>query len=683
MCMRGVEQHMNAEIASMVAGLRASSRQYVGSFDASTWESKFLGDCIQGMLREWSDAVAAAAPTVSEALEAARQRVEDASHTNAELKAIQALVHEQSLQVAAVLHIRRSSVMKAALSEAQSFGVASLVNQMVAAMAEGHAIAETWCKACLKVPPASNESAQAWQAVSLRSRRCLAMEAFKWLGHLADIASDALLLSGGRAAAFKIVMASGQRFMGEIFSCAGNVVSDINAPGAPLSGSDEAEYESKAAISAAKADFVEAMSLVDRRAMQILMTSVGLSKSSPPAGHAHAATRVSPASIGAMRSVVVRRVAMNLRQGHMPEDSIRSQAILLQRTSVAKNVLLVIDPKPYAGMAPTPEEKELDERNKKTIQAVRRVAAKLRWEVRNIKDIERLADEGIDEHGLLDIFDLIIKPKAPAGVALHTGSEVADGEGQEIVEALVLAGVPVHEITLEDMLAAVEQNDGTEYAEQMLTLAVEGRLLGPEERHSEWDAGVFMSGADADEIESSAAAMDSAVREAHTAFQSLVSSSPIESARGVTALEKEVVGALDSASRSWSGTLQAVRNMRCSELPSLAHSAEELFAGLGQLHEPRSPIKHAHQDDPRSGDRACADGAAIERIQLPPEDTAAAAGRFNRYAESVASTVSEDEEQGVSAVLQGRKTLFTNAPDEDDDDTVTQSFDEMSRDFSQ
>lgn len=50
----------------------------------------------------------------------------------------------------------------------------------------------------------------------------------------------------------------------------------------------------------------------------------------------------------------------------------------------------------------------------------------------------------------------------------------------------------------------------------MLTLAVEGRLLGPEERHSEWDAGVFMSGADADEIESSAAAMDSAVREAHT-----------------------------------------------------------------------------------------------------------------------------------------------------------------------
>lgn len=67
--------------------------------------------------------------------------------------------------------------------------------------------------------------------------------------------------------------------------------------------------------------------------------------------------------------------------------------------------------------------------------------------------------------------------------------------------------------------------------------------------------------------------------------------------------------------------------MRCSELPSLAHSAEELFAGLGQLHEPRSPIKHAHQDDPRSGDRACADGAAIERIQLPPEDTAAAAGK--------------------------------------------------------
>lgn len=30
-------------------------------------------------------------------------------------------------------------------------------------------------------------------------------------------------------------------------------------------------------------------------------------------------------------------------------------------------------------MAPTPEEKELDERNKKTIQAVRRVAAKVRF----------------------------------------------------------------------------------------------------------------------------------------------------------------------------------------------------------------------------------------------------------------------------------------------------------------
>lgn len=116
---------------------------------------------------------------------------------------------------------------------------------------------ETWLQACPQSPAASSQSAQAWQVgarqactgvklrggvcytghaaymllqrlrvpmafgtaflgaavlmlsccslqvVSLRARRCLALEAFRWIGHLTDAATDALVLSGGRAPAFQ------------------------------------------------------------------------------------------------------------------------------------------------------------------------------------------------------------------------------------------------------------------------------------------------------------------------------------------------------------------------------------------------------------------------------------------------------------------------------------------------
>lgn len=33
----------------------------------------------------------------------------------------------------------------------------------------------------------------------------------------------------------------------------------------------------------------------------------------------------------------------------------------------------------------------------------------LEWEVRNLKDIQRLADEGVDEEGLLELFDVVLE----------------------------------------------------------------------------------------------------------------------------------------------------------------------------------------------------------------------------------------------------------------------------------
>ena len=47
-----------------------------------------------------------------------------------------------------------------------------------------------------------------------------------------------------------------------------------------------------------------------------------------------------------------------------------------------------------------------------------------------MKDIQRLADDGVDEEGLLDIFDVILRLQGDAG----------NSEAEEIVEVLELCG---------------------------------------------------------------------------------------------------------------------------------------------------------------------------------------------------------------------------------------------------
>jgi hypothetical protein len=53
-----------------------------------------------------------------------------------------------------------------------------------------------------------------------------------------------------------------------------------------------------------------------------------------------------------------------------------------------------------------------------------------------VKDIERLADEGVDEGGLLDTFDVILKPRLPASLPDHS----EESQGDQIAEALALSG---------------------------------------------------------------------------------------------------------------------------------------------------------------------------------------------------------------------------------------------------
>jgi hypothetical protein len=55
-----------------------------------------------------------------------------------------------------------------------------------------------------------------------------------------------------------------------VYVSTGSELSSINDPTAPLSGSDEAQYESRAVVNAVKADFVEAVALVERRTLQVL-----------------------------------------------------------------------------------------------------------------------------------------------------------------------------------------------------------------------------------------------------------------------------------------------------------------------------------------------------------------------------------------------------------------------------
>lgn len=54
----------------------------------------------------------------------------------------------------------------------------------------------------------------------------------------------------------------------------------------------------------------------------------------------------------------------------------------------------------------------------------------LNWEVRNAKDIQRLADDGVDEEGLMDLFDVILRLEGDPG----------SSDAQGIVEVLELCG---------------------------------------------------------------------------------------------------------------------------------------------------------------------------------------------------------------------------------------------------
>ena len=56
--------------------------------------------------------------------------------------------------------------------------------------------------------------------------------------------------------------------------------------------------------------------------------------------------------------------------------------------------------------------------------------SQLNWDIRNVKDIQRLADDGVDEEGLLDVFDIILRLQGDAG----------NSEAEEIVEVLELCG---------------------------------------------------------------------------------------------------------------------------------------------------------------------------------------------------------------------------------------------------
>eukprot|EP00192_Tetraselmis_astigmatica_P001078 CAMPEP_0117659562 /NCGR_PEP_ID=MMETSP0804-20121206/6499_1 /TAXON_ID=1074897 /ORGANISM="Tetraselmis astigmatica, Strain CCMP880" /LENGTH=1370 /DNA_ID=CAMNT_0005466229 /DNA_START=14 /DNA_END=4124 /DNA_ORIENTATION=- len=587
-----------------------------------------LSEAVEHMLSPWAVAAGHAGEKIASAMEGTRRKVEDASQANAASKELQQLLADEALSMAAVLHIHRSAIMRAGIQEGRRSGVLALKEGMQKFISQMELSAGPWLRATQKSPPASAASAQAWQSVSYRARRTSAAASARCQGHLGDMAADALLLCGGRAEAVEVVLHAAKDVLVSVFGEAGNELKGLQAKGSPLAGTEEAEFEAKAVVSALRSDVAEVLASTERRAMQAVMTPLWRLEQCSTAASVTPARMISTLSLDQhLLAVHPRRGRDVAGDGAIVLEALEESPLYISRSALARNLFLALDPKPYQGSTATPEQKAEEERNKKVLQWVRRVAAQLNWEVRNVKDIQRLADDGIDEHGLMELFDVILQLEGDSG----------SDETAGIVEALELCGVPVEQISLDMVDSSREE---AAFAAKILQRAVEGRMLAPIAGGGQ--GAVHMPAESRERVERALQDTSARLQEALKTFLS-VAQSVEGTTRAAAALEKGTGEGLYSLDRVLTAAMQV--SATAVDLPPLKGSADTLPVASITAMPPLLP-------------------SGTVTVVKPTR-----AGRGGRYAASAASTLSEVEEAGVRNT--GRHTAFV---DDDDDETVTQSY---------